>query len=285
MMSTNNIREPANGKPIIGPSQYIVLGLYYITTEQPELVGDQIRIESAEALQAALENNDIVLRNPEAPDVPVKVDDPDKTVRALKAKKLTAHLLPRFFSIGEIEHARDNGAGTLHTPIKARYRTVDEDMNPVTRVFRTTPGRMLLAEILPRNPKVPFDLVNRLLTKREISHVIDMVNRHCGQKETCIFADRMMSTGFTQACKAGLSFGKDDLVVPGAKEGLINEAQAQVKEYEQQYLDGLITRGEKYNKVVDVWSTCTERVAEAIMSVIQATSDGPRNRSEKHAAG
>src|SRR3546814_7566960 len=85
---------------------------------------------------------------------------------------LTAHLLPRFFSIGEIEHALDNGAVTLHTPIKARYHTVDEDMNPVTRVVRTTPGRMLLAEILPRHPKVPFDLINRLLTKREISHVI-----------------------------------------------------------------------------------------------------------------
>src|SRR3546814_5639998 len=86
-----------------------------------------------------------------------------------------------------------------------------------------------------------------------------------------------MSTGFTQSCKAGLSFGKDDLVVPGSKEGLINEAQEQVKEYEQQYLDGLITKGEKYNKVVDVWSTCTDRVAEEMMSVMQATSGGAVN--------
>src|SRR3546814_16625163 len=85
--------------------------------------------------------------------------------------------------MGEIEDALENGAVKRHTPIKVRYHTVDEDMNPVTRVVRTTPGRMLLAEILPRHPKVPFDLINRLLTQREISHVIDMVYRHCGQKE------------------------------------------------------------------------------------------------------
>ena len=118
---------------------------------------------------------------------------------------------------------------------------------------------MLLSEILPRHPNVPFELINRLLTKKEISNVIDDVYRHCGQKETVIFADRMMGLGFQHACKAGISFGKDDLIIPKAKETLVGEAQEKVKEYEQQYLDGLITQGEKYNKVVDAWSNCTEQ--------------------------
>ena len=102
---------------------------------------------------------------------------------------------------------------------------------------------MLLLSILPKNPKTPFKLVNQLLTKKEISYVIDEVYRHCGQKETCIFADRLMGMGFRQACVAGLSFGKDDLVIPDQKGDLINHAKDQIKQYEQQYLDGLITRG------------------------------------------
>src|SRR5262249_59255684 len=127
-------------------------------------------------------------------------------------------------------------------PIKARYHTVDSENQPITRIIQTTPGRMLLAEILPRHPNVAVDLVNRLLTKKEITNVIDVVYRHCGQKETVIFADRMMSMGFGFACKAGISFGKDDLIVPKAKEKLVSDAQGKVKEYEQQYLDGLITQ-------------------------------------------
>ena len=97
-------------------------------------------------------------------------------------------------------------------------------------------------------------MINRVLTKKEITNVIDAVYRHCGQKETVIFADRMMGLGFSLACKAGISFGKDDLIIPQSKHKLVSEAQQKVKEYEQQYLDGLITQGEKYNKVVDVWS-------------------------------
>src|SRR5215471_1947757 len=133
---------------------------------------------------------------------------------------------------------------------------------------------MLLSEILPRHPNVPVGLTNRLLTKKEITNVIDAVYRHCGQKETVIFADRMMGLGFNYACRAGISFGKDDLIVPKAKEKLVSEAQGKVKEYEQQYLDGLITQGEKYNKVVDVWSNCTERVADEMMKVMSQRASG-----------
>src|SRR5271167_949197 len=222
MMSTNNILSPANGKPIIVPSQDIVLGLYHITMEREDEQGEGMV----------------------------------------------------FCSIGEIEQALESKAVSLHARIKARYHTVDADNNPVVRRVESTPGRMLLSEILPRNPAVGFDLVNTLLTKKEISNVIDQVYRHCGQKETVIFCDRLMTLGFQQACKAGISFGKDDLIVPEAKRHLVAKAQDQVKQYEQQYQDGLITQGEKYNKVVDVWSRCTDKVAEEMLKMIRSAPPG-----------
>ena len=222
MMSTNNILSPANGKPIIVPSQDIVLGLYHITMERAGEPGEGMV----------------------------------------------------FGNIGEIEQALEAKAVTLHTRIKSRYRTVDADNKPVVLRVDTTPGRMLLSEILPRTPAFGFELVNTLLTKKEISNVIDQVYRHCGQKETVIFCDRLMALGFQQACKAGISFGKDDLIVPEAKRRLVAEAQEQVKQYEQQYQDGLITQGEKYNKVVDVWSRCTDQVAEEMLKMIRSAPPG-----------
>src|SRR5271157_1807097 len=222
MMSTNNILSPANGKPIIVPSQDIVLGLYHITMEREDEQGEGMV----------------------------------------------------FTSIGEIEQALEAKAVTLHARIQARYRTVDDAGKPVVQLVETTPGRMLLSEILPRNPAIPFELINCLLTKKEASNVIDQVYRHCGQKETVIFCDRLMSLGFQQACKAGISFGKDDLIIPEAKRGLVAQAQDQVKQYEQQYQDGLITQGEKYNKVVDVWSRCTDKVAEEMLKMIRSAAPG-----------
>ncbi|MDZ3838833.1 MAG: DNA-directed RNA polymerase subunit beta', partial [Rhodospirillales bacterium] len=222
MMSTNNILSPANGKPIIVPSQDIVLGLYYLSMD--------IEGEPGEG----------------------------------KA----------FADIGEIHHALEARATTLHAKVRARYRTVDPEGKPITVVVDTTPGRMLLSETLPRHPNVPFDLINRLLTKKEISGVIDAVYRNCGQKETVIFADRIMGLGFSYASKAGISFGKDDLVVPETKVALVRATEDRVKEYEQQYLDGLITQGEKYNKVVDAWAHCTDQVADAMMQRISTTAPG-----------
>ena len=222
MMSTNNILSPANGKPIIVPSQDIVLGLYHITMERPGETGEGMS----------------------------------------------------FTSIGEIEQALASKAVSLHARIKARFHTVDADGKPVVQRVETTPGRMLLSEILPRNPAIGFDLINTLLTKKEISNVIDEVYRHCGQKETVIFCDHLMTLGFQQACKAGISFGKDDLIIPDAKRRLVAEAQEQVKQYEQQYQDGLITQGEKYNKVVDVWSRCTDKVADEMLKMIRQSGPG-----------
>src|ERR1700749_3529029 len=216
MMSTNNSLSPANGKPIIVPTQDIVLGLYYLSQERAKEPGEGMV----------------------------------------------------FNDIGEIEHALFAGVVTLHAKIKARYKTVDAEGNPITRRVESTPGRMMIAELLPRNPKIPFELVNRLLRKQEVSHIIDEVYRHCGQKETVLFADAVMSLGFREACKAGISFGKDDMVVPLAKTKLIDETRHRVREYEQQYLDGLTTDKEKYNLVVDTWSKCTDQVAAEMMKEI-----------------
>ncbi|MCB9980106.1 MAG: DNA-directed RNA polymerase subunit beta' [Rhodospirillales bacterium] len=225
MMSTNNILSPANGKPIIVPSQDIVLGLYYLSIALDGRKGEGM-----------------IFRGP-----------------------------------GEIQHALTEGHVDIHAKIKCRYHTVDENGEELTQIVDSTPGRMILSEVLPRNVNVPFDTLNRVLTKKEISSLIDLVYRHCGQKDTVIFADQMMKLGFKWACIAGISFGKDDLIIPEEKQKLVDEAKAKVKEFEQQYMDGLITRGEKYNKVIDIWSRCTDEVAEAMMGKINSYADGSMN--------
>ena len=134
----------------------------------------------------------------------------------------------------------------------------------------------MLGQLLPKSPKVPFDAVNKLMTKREISSLIDLVYRHCGQKDTVIFCDRIMALGFYNAFKAGISFGKDDMVVPHSKWKIVDETRTFAKEFEQQYQDGLITQGEKYNKVVDAWSKATDKIAEEMMKEISAVKKNPK---------
>jgi DNA-directed RNA polymerase subunit beta' len=226
MMSTNNILSPANGKPIIVPSQDIVLGLYYLSIETPEFR-----------------------------------DTPDDKA-------------PRIADMGEIEMALAAGALRTHSKILTRRATVGPDGKPIVERVVTTPGRMLMGALLPKHPALPFSLLNRLLTKKNISDVIDAVYRHCGQKESVIFADRLMGLGFRHAARAGISFGKDDMVIPAEKQDLIAKTKAEVKEFEQQYLDGLITSGERYNKVVDAWSRCTDSVASAMMKEISKQEAG-----------
>ncbi|MEH2514078.1 DNA-directed RNA polymerase subunit beta' [Nitrobacteraceae bacterium AZCC 1564] len=218
MMSTNNILHPANGQPIIVPSQDIVLGLYYLSIMRNGLYGEG------------------------------KV----------------------FREMAEIEHALYSKVIHLHTKIKYRWSGLDEEGKPVTRLYDTTAGRVMLGQVLPKHPKVPFDAVNKLMTKREISGVIDQVYRHCGQKETVIFCDRIMALGFHNAFKAGISFGKDDMVVPHGKWKIVDDTRSMAKEFEQQYNDGLITQGEKYNKVVDAWSKASEKIAEEMMKEISS---------------
>jgi DNA-directed RNA polymerase subunit beta' len=227
MMSTNNILSPANGKPIIVPSQDIVLGIYHLSYSRAGEPGEGMS----------------------------------------------------FTGVGEVRKALEAGAVTLHSKIMCRANVMAPDGEMVVERVDTTPGRMLILEVLPRNINVPFAAINQLLTKRELSTVFDMVYRHCGQKETVIFADQIMKLGFSYAGKAGISFGKDDMIIPEQKTELVADTHALVEQYEQQYAAGLITQGEKYNKVIDAWSQCTDRVSAAMMKGMSesARDDLPEN--------
>ncbi|MDP1631452.1 MAG: DNA-directed RNA polymerase subunit beta' [Caulobacter sp.] len=229
MMSTNNILSPANGKPIIVPSQDIVLGLYYLSGARDGEPGEG------------------------------------------KA----------FADLGEIEAAMDAGYVTLHAKIKARFTEMNADGELVRKVIETTPGRMKIASLLPHHPQVGHRLIEKALTKKEIGNLIDIVYRHCGQKATVIFADQIMRLGFREAAKAGISFGKDDIVIPQRKGPIVAETRTLVEEYEQQYADGLITKGEKYNKVVDAWSKATDRIADEMMAEISTKKIGEDGREKE----
>jgi DNA-directed RNA polymerase subunit beta' len=170
-----------------------------------------------------------------------------------------------FANIAEIEMALSCGVLHLHSKIRARRKMFDAQGNKILKIIDTTPGRMILGEIVPEHENVPFELANRLLTNKEVNKLVDLVYRHCGQKETVLFADRMMGLGFKYATISGVSFGKDDLIIPDEKITLVNQTREKASEYERQYLDGLITQGEKYNKVVDAWSHCSDLVAGAMM--------------------
>ncbi|MGA0371486.1 MAG: DNA-directed RNA polymerase subunit beta', partial [Paracoccaceae bacterium] len=218
MMSTNNVLSPANGAPIIVPSQDMILGLYYTTIMREGMTGEGMT----------------------------------------------------FSSIEEVQYALDSGHVHLHAKVTARIPQIDEHGSEVFKRYETTPGRVLIGALLPKNAKAPFDLVNNLLRKKDVQRVIDTVYRYCGQKESVIFCDQIMSMGFREAFKAGISFCKDDMVVPDDKWGIVDATRDQVKDFEQQYMDGLITQGEKYNKVVDAWSKCNDKVTDAMMSTISA---------------
>ena len=185
-----------------------------------------------------------------------------------------------FGSVDEVEHALNAKAVHLHTKIQARVKQIDSEGNEVFQRFDTTPGRVRLGALLPLNAKAPFELVNRLLRKKDVQNVIDTVYRYCGQKESVIFCDQIMGMGFREAFKAGISFGKDDMVIPDSKWTIVGGVQDQVKEFEQQYMDGLITQGEKYNKVVDAWSKCSDAVAADMMAAISAVHYDPEDGSE-----
>ena len=219
MMSTNNILSPSNGKPIIVPSQDMILGIYYLS--QPSYQNDKIE--------------------------------------------------GYFVNNSEIEHALEMGQIKVHSRIVSRFQTIDDKGNVKLEKHTSTAGRFLLSNLLPKNINSKFSLIDRLLPKKIVSEVIDHVFRYCGQKSTVIFCDKLKDLGFKHAFKAGISFGKDDLVIPENKQQLIDETKKLISDYENQYSEGLITRGEKYNKVVDAWSKCTDRVALEMMKGISAT--------------
>jgi DNA-directed RNA polymerase subunit beta' len=219
MLASNNVLSPANGEPIIVPSQDIVLGLYYMTREKVAARGEGMI----------------------------------------------------FSDIKEVQRVYDQGLIDLHAKVTVRIREFELDVagqktEKINR-YTTTVGRALLSEILP--PGLPFSYIDKALKKKEISRLINASFRKVGIRETVIFADKLMYTGYSYATKAGISISINDMLVPPEKEQLIAAADAEVKEIEDQYVSGLVTQGERYNKVVDIWGRAGDKVAEAMMKQLR----------------
>ena len=218
MMATNNILSPASGKPIIVPSQDIVLGLYYMTREMPFVKGED------------------------------KVfSDPD-----------------------EVKFAYDNGHASLHARIKARINN---------KIETTTVGRVILYEIIPG--EIPFDLINNVMTKKEITNLIDYAFRVCGPKKTVILADKLKSMGYEYSTKSGISICISDMEVPAEKNKIIKIATKAVEEIENSYKEGLITNGERYNKVVDTWANATDEIGGVMMNKLGTSEYSDMNKKKK----
>jgi DNA-directed RNA polymerase subunit beta' len=218
MLASNNVLSPANGQPIIVPSQDVVLGLYYATREN-----------------AAGKGSGAVF-----PDIA-------EITRALQLRVLDLH-------------------SRIQVRIKEYERDGDGWKEKITR-YSTTAGRALLSEILPKG--LPFKVIDKPLKKKEISKLIDESFRRCGLKDTVIFADKLMQAGFTLATRGGISICVDDMLVPQAKHDIIDASEKEVKEIEKQYTSGLVTVGERYNKVVDIWGRAGDQVAKAMMDQLQ----------------
>ena len=223
MMSTNNVLSPANGDPIIVPSQDVVLGLYYLTRDRVNGKGEAMV----------------------------------------------------FKSVKEAEKAYRTGAAELHARVKIRITEhfKDEEGNftvPKTVLRDTTVGRALMWQVCPKG--LPYDLINKPLGKKQISTLINHAYRNLGLKETVMFADQIMYTGFHYAMIAGASVGIDDMVIPDAKYTIIETAEEEVKEIQEQFESGLVTAGEKYNKVIDIWSSANEKVSKAMMDNLSKES-------------
>ncbi|MCG8428372.1 MAG: DNA-directed RNA polymerase subunit beta', partial [Chromatiales bacterium] len=216
MMSTNNILSPANGDPIIVPSQDVVLGLYYMTRERVNAQGEGMAFANVEEVHRAYEARQVELQ------------------------------------------------ARCKVRLSESVKNEEGELVETTHIVDTTVGRALLSSILPKG--LPFDLVNRAMDKRSISNMVNACYRRVGLKESVIFADQIMYMGFRLATKAGVSIGMNDMIIPEEKESILSSAEREVKEIEQQYASGLVTNGERYNKVVDIWSHTNDQVAKAMMS-------------------
>ena len=219
MMSTNNILSPASGKPIIVPSQDIVLGCYYMTRERPNARGEGMI----------------------------------------------------FSGPLEVRAAYDNKAVELHTRIQCRIQDRKDPAAPL-KLEETTVGRVLLWEYLAKG--LPFRLVNKVMGKKELGGLIDQCYRQCGQKETVLLADRLRTTGYTEATRAGISICLDHMAIPEAKAVVLQKAQGEVDQIENQYTEGLITNGERYNKIIDIWAKAAEEITQEMMKQI-STEETP----------
>ncbi|HEY2404540.1 MAG TPA: DNA-directed RNA polymerase subunit beta' [Polyangiaceae bacterium] len=246
MMSTNNILSPASGRPIINPTQDIVLGLYY-ATRMRRFVRGSFREDS------------------------LKYDE--------KSKQVTGYLRGVYSSPEEVRMAYDNGVVDLHAAIRVRMTEYDDDGNGDTKTVTTTVGRVLISEVLPDG--LPFEYVNKVLNKKALSSLIDICYRKHRNKETVLLADRLRTLGFSFATTAGVSVCMDDMVIPAKKKELVGAAQAELEKVVDQYQEGLITDGERYNKVVDIWAGVADRIAEEMMGGIGRETMTDKETGEK----
>ena len=272
-------------EPILIEGKAIQLHPLVCTAFNADFDGDQMAVHVPLSLEAQLEARVLMMStnnilNP-ANGAPIIVPSKD-IVLGLYYLSLLREGMPGenmvFSNMAEVEHALFEKTIHLHTKIHARLDLMQSDGTIQRLRVETTPGRLLIWQVIPQNKHLPFSFVNQVMTSKEIGRLVDAVHRYAGQKETVIFVDRIMALGFRYACESGISFGKDDLIIPDEKKKLITQSKNAVAEYEQQYLDGLITQGEKYNKVVDAWSSCSDRVSEAMMRAMsKTTADQPIN--------
>jgi DNA-directed RNA polymerase subunit beta' len=233
MMSSNNILSPANGDPIIVPSQDVVLGLYYMTRERVGAKGEGMMFADVGEAHRAYETREVDLQ-----------------------ARITVRINETLLENGEKKSRR--------------------------RLVKTTVGRALLSEVIPEG--MSFDIINQDMTKKAISATINACYRQLGLKDTVIFADRLMYTGFHYSTRASVSFGIDDIVIPEQKVKIVASADREVKEIQDQYASGLVTNGERYNKVVDIWSRANDQVAKAMMEKLgseEATDSKGQKQRQK----
>src|SRR5450432_3223417 len=271
-------------EPVLIEGKAIQLHPLVCTAFNADFDGDQMAVHVPLSLEAQLEASTLMLSSNNilspAHGAPIAIPSQDIVLGLYyisQAREGEPGEGKAFSDVGEIEAALSAGVVTLHSKIRARFTEMDEGGVMVRQVIETTPGRMKIAALLPQHPAIGHRLIDRSLTKKEIGNLIDAVYRHCGQKATVIFADQIMGLGFREAAKAGISFGKDDIIIPARKKTIVATTRKLVEEYEQQYADGLITKGEKYNKVVDAWSKATDRVSDEMMAEVST--------AEKDASG
>ena len=268
-------------EPVLVEGKAIKLHPLVCTAFNADFDGDQMAVHVPLSLEAQLESRVLMMstNNILSPSSGRPIILPTKDI-VLGIYYITMELPGEpgegmcFATIGEIEHALQEKVITLHSKIKARYHQVQEDGSYKTMTVDTTPGRMILSQALPKHPKIEFSLINRLITTKELGAVVETVYRICGQKSAVIFSDKLKDLGFYYATVSGLSYGKDDLVIPPEKKKIVEATRKAVNEYERQYMDGLITAGERYNKVVDAWAVCSDKVADAMMKGMSKIEKG-----------
>src|SRR6266849_6743186 len=242
MMSTNNILSPASGKPIIVPTQDMVLGLYYMTRERPRSKGEGKFFSGPAEVRIAYDHGEVELH-----------------------ARITVRM-----PAGALETLPEEDEEG-HRPLHALPRNTGDGQVKIERV-ETTVGRVLLYEIVPR--VVAFDEVNRTMKMKELGNLIDLVYRRAGNKTTIIFADRLKDIGFEYATRAGISISIKDMVIPPQKGALLEQAQKEVSEIQKQYNNGVITDGERYNKVVDIWAEVQDEIGASVLKGISTQSYG-----------